>query len=135
MVMKYVTNSGTCVELGLFASMWLKAKLLFSRKARSEFASMGATLDHIEELQAIRVVREKSEAHLALMQEIEDGRPEVVVIEGSIDEYNDVIGNTTAPGMESVNYDSGVLDELYADVLDKRIAEETPELAKLGRRD
>lgn len=158
--MKDIANSEVYVKVGFFRGICLRVKRAFSQKARDEMESVRATLAYAEELLEIERIREKAEVHSDLIQEVEAGQPEIIVMEGSIEaleEYEKVADMNHAAslvmdkvdykpeaaddhaaslGMDKVDYEPEALDELYdPDELDKRIAEEATELTELIRRD
>lgn len=151
--MRILVKSGGYVEVHPLKLIWMKAKLFLSRKAREDMDAAVASLTYIEHLQEIDQIREKAEAHSALIEEIVASQPEIVVMETTFEEYDEVADNKTAVVenvhhaltdlgddkptghtdtlvMESVEWNPKVLDELYdvdVDNIEDRIVLETAE--------
>ncbi len=124
--MKDIAKSEVYAGIGFFRSMWFKFRLLFNEAARDSLA-------RARELQELERIREKAEAHLAETKKLEASQPkvvpEVVIKEGSLEEYEKAVFDTY-----TVEYDPDALDDLYdPDKLDRRIAEETAETNRLLR--
>jgi len=151
--MRILVESGSYVEAHPLKVAWMKAKLIFSREAQENMDAAVASFMYIEHRLEISRIREKAEAHIGLIEEIVAAQPEIIVMDATLYEYDEVADNKTAvvenihhtltdlgddkptdhtgtltSGMKLVEWNPEALNELYdVDDIEDRIALETAE--------